>query len=88
MPLLQFPDLMSQESALSEHYIMLAEVPQLESSKNSAVLSGGRASLWREIKGDLLQRGGSESALERQGRGHFYCWVPKRFEEINTSCCH
>lgn len=65
MPLLHFPDL-NRESALPEHYVMLAEMPPLKRSKHSAVLSGGRASLWREIKGDLLQRRGSESALERQ----------------------
>lgn len=88
MPLLHFPDLMSQESAVTEHYIMVAEVLQLERSKNSAVLCGGRASLWRDIIRALLQKRGSESALERESRGHFCCWVPKRFEEINTSCCH
>lgn len=86
MSLLRFPDLMSQESALTEHCIMLAEMSPLKRSKNAAVLGGG--TLWREVKGDLLQRRGSESALERQRRGCFYCQVPKRFEEINTSDCH
>lgn len=88
MPLLHFPDLMNQESALTEHYVMLAEMSPLKRSNNSAVLGGGRASLRSQIKGDLFQRRGSESALERQSRAYFYCWVPKRFEEINTSYCH